>query len=83
MKSTTSQFEPPLPRLLTASEVVQGLGISKRTLAYIVAAGKIPHIRIRRTLRFSVPALEKWIDDQILCGDILPNLPTDAGRCND
>ena len=49
-------------RLLKAPETAALLGISQRTLWSLTASGEIPHVRIRRSVRYAVADLEAWIE---------------------
>ena len=50
----------PLPRLLTAEEVAQQLGLS-RWRVYELAKLGMPHVRLGRAVRFSADALREWL----------------------
>ncbi len=52
-------------RLLTCEEVAPMLGVQPATVREWVRAGTIPHVRIGRSIRFSEPALEAWVERQI------------------
>lgn len=53
------------PILLTAREAAKLLAVSERTL-YTRTAGKlIPHLRIGKLVRYSRPALEAWVAEQV------------------
>jgi len=50
------------PELLyTIHEVSEVIKLSERTISTLVKDNEIPHIRIRRSLRFPVTEIEKWI----------------------
>ncbi len=75
-----SNFDPiestgqPFKLLISEIEAARILGISPRTLWTLRTEGKIPFIRIGRSIRYSVEALRKWIEDQGL-DSVPPNLP--------
>lgn len=48
-------------RVLTLREASRVLAVSERTLWSWVKAGKVPCLRIRRTIRIPVAALEQWL----------------------
>lgn len=41
------------------------LGVQTATVREWARQGAIPHVRLGRTIRFSLPQLERWIDAQI------------------
>ena len=54
---------PPLPRLLTATDVADQLGLSRHRVFELCREGSIPFVRVgSRSLRFSAPALSHWIE---------------------
>ncbi|MBN2293660.1 MAG: helix-turn-helix domain-containing protein [Pirellulales bacterium] len=56
----------PVPRLLlTYPQAAEATGWSVRTLEDLVRAGKIPHIKLGRAVRFSPDALREWIAGKI------------------
>jgi excisionase family DNA binding protein len=58
------------PVMLTLREVASLLGIGLRTLRRHIAAGSFPKpIRIGGTLRYSLKAVESWIDARSVEGD--------------
>lgn len=50
--------------LLRASEVSEVLGIGRSLVYELIAQGRIPSVRLGRTIRVPVRALDKWIRDQ-------------------
>jgi excisionase family DNA binding protein len=48
-------------QMLTADEVAQMLRITRATLYKLVKKGKIPAWRVGTDLRFSLEAIEKWM----------------------
>ncbi|MFQ5734470.1 MAG: helix-turn-helix transcriptional regulator [Planctomycetaceae bacterium] len=54
-----------LALLLTAPQAAKALAISPRKLWGLTASGEIPHVRIgRRSVRYPVDELQRWIDAQ-------------------
>jgi len=49
------------PLLINAREAARLLGLSERTLWSMTASGEIPHVRIRRSVRYSPHDLAAWI----------------------
>jgi excisionase family DNA binding protein len=52
-----------LDQMLTADEVAQMLRITRATLYKLVKEGKIPGWRVGTDLRFSLEAIEKWMQE--------------------
>ena len=52
------------PIALNAKEAAKLLGIGQRKLWSLTNRGEIPHFRIGRSVRYSVPALMDWIDER-------------------
>ena len=55
--------------LLRPNEAARMLSISPRTLWSLTASSQIPHVRIGRSVRYSVEGLQRWIDDRMKEGD--------------
>ena len=55
--------------LLTPPQAAEALAISPRKLWGMTAIGEIPHLRIGRSVRYPVDALQAWIDAQQKGGD--------------
>lgn len=51
-------------RLLTSAQAAKMLSISERKLWEIANRGEIPHLRIGRSVRFSLDSLTQWITEQ-------------------
>lgn len=51
--------------LVTLPEASQLLGLSARKISQLVADGVLPSLKIDRCRRFSVKALEQWVESQI------------------
>ena len=56
--------EVPQPIAVNATNAARLLGIGERKLWSLTNRGDIPHFRIGRSVRYSVPALLAWIDDR-------------------
>lgn len=50
--------------LINAKEAATMLLISPRKLWSLTAVGEIPHVRIGRSVRYSINQLNAWIDQQ-------------------
>lgn len=50
-----------LGRLLNAEDVAAALGVSADWIYAEVRAGRIPHVRLGRNVRFRAPIIEDWI----------------------
>ncbi len=48
--------------LMNPRDAARALCISERKLWGMTASGEIPHIRIGRSVRYSVRDIEEWID---------------------
>ncbi|MCB1090844.1 MAG: excisionase family DNA-binding protein [Verrucomicrobiae bacterium] len=46
---------------MTVREVAKYLQISQRKLEYLMAEGKIPFVRIGRSVRFDADVLQEWL----------------------
>lgn len=51
----------PNGRLMTARQAAQFLSIGLRTLWSLTASNEIPHVRIRRSVRYDPADLARWI----------------------
>jgi len=51
-----------LPRLLTAQQVADMTGIPLSRVYELARTGDMPVVRMGRAMRFSAPALLKWIN---------------------
>lgn len=61
----TTTADPQLPKLLlTAAQAAEALGIGRSKLWSLTAGGEIPHLRIGRSVRYSVDGLREWIEQQ-------------------
>jgi excisionase family DNA binding protein len=47
--------------LIDTIELAPLVGLSITTIKRLVSANQIPHVRIGRSVRFSVAGIEKWI----------------------
>ena len=59
----TSHCSPTQP-LLDAKQTAKILAISPRKLWSLTNSGQIPHVRIGRSVRYSIDDLIEWIDGQ-------------------
>ena len=64
-RSTMAQ--PPIgtkspARLLTPAEAASFLSISTKTLKRLVATGALPAVRVSRSMRFDLRALEQYVE---------------------
>jgi excisionase family DNA binding protein len=50
------------PLLLSPQQASRALSISERTLFTLTKSGMVPHIRIGKLVRYSVAALQKYIE---------------------
>ncbi|HBN77317.1 MAG TPA: DNA-binding protein [Planctomycetaceae bacterium] len=50
--------------LICSQEAAQFLSISERTLWTLTHAGEVPHIRIGRSVRYRLSALNSWLDSK-------------------
>ncbi|QDT51690.1 Helix-turn-helix domain protein [Symmachiella dynata] len=55
--------------LMSPRQAAAALAISPRTLWSLTAAGKIPHIRIGRSVRYAIDDLQDWIAKRKQGGD--------------
>lgn len=57
--STLAKSDNPL--LVDRRETARLLDLSERTVSTLTASGEIPHIRIRRCVRYSIADLQQFI----------------------
>ncbi|MCP4610026.1 MAG: helix-turn-helix domain-containing protein [Planctomycetes bacterium] len=50
--------------LLRPAECCEALGISRSRIYELIASGELPSVRIGRSVRVPVRALEKWVAEQ-------------------
>lgn len=50
-------------KLLNITEAAEYLGLSVQRLRYEVFVKRIPHVKLGRTVRFSIDQLEAWIQE--------------------
>jgi excisionase family DNA binding protein len=53
-------------QLLTMHDLAVYLHLDEQTVGKLVSAGKIPAVQVERQWRFSRPAIDKWISDQLV-----------------
>ncbi len=56
--------EAPEPLLVKAPKASERTGLPVATIYAEAAAGRIPHVRVGRSVWFSLAALETWIGQQ-------------------
>ncbi|MGE5235820.1 MAG: helix-turn-helix domain-containing protein [Acidobacteriota bacterium] len=72
--------------LLTAEEVAERLRVTKCWIYAEVRAGRLPHVRLGRYVRFRVAAIDSWIEriERGGAGEwgstLRGRLPSDAGQ---
>ncbi|WP_145078891.1 helix-turn-helix domain-containing protein [Aureliella helgolandensis] len=49
------------PRLVTARQAAEMLGLSERTLFKLRHQGQLPFVRVGRSIRFAVASLDSWV----------------------
>lgn len=54
----------PPALLMTPQQAAEALAISPRKLWGMTASGEIPHLRIGRSVRYSVADLQVWIEEK-------------------
>ena len=54
----------PFQRLIEIDELSSMLGVAKNTLYDWCAVRKIPHIKVGKFLRFSVPEIDNWLQSK-------------------
>ena len=52
----------PLPKLVTADEVSESLGLSRWRVYELAREGIIPHVRIGRSMRFDEAKIRAWLE---------------------
>jgi len=62
-----------MTRLLTASEVAHALGMHPTRVYREAKAGRIPHVRIGRRVRFDEDELRAWLHERRVCPNEEPN----------
>jgi excisionase family DNA binding protein len=61
---SAATLAPRDPRaLLTADEVAERLRVTKCWIYAEVRAGRLPHVRLGRYVRFRADAIESWIEE--------------------
>lgn len=53
---------PTVPRLLTAAQAADALGISKATIERLAADGEIKRLKVRGSVRFNAADLTAYVD---------------------
>ena len=75
----TSESAQPFPLLVDSVVAAKLLGMGTRKLWAMTNAGTIPHVRLGRNIRYSVPALNDWIAAQLQGGSKPAELSPSAG----
>lgn len=72
----------PAQLLIDSVAAAEMLGMSTRKLWQLTKDGEIPFLRIGRSVRFSVSALEQWIESRIEGGrsDEQDSFPENTGQ---
>ncbi|OAI45551.1 hypothetical protein AYO44_12870 [Planctomycetaceae bacterium SCGC AG-212-F19] len=68
----SKQPDQPGPLLLQASEAAKRLAISQRHLHKLTMEGRLPCIRVGRSVRYSVETIEQWIRNSETTGEAEP-----------
>jgi excisionase family DNA binding protein len=71
----TKGFEVPLPELLTESEAARVLRLHPRTLRKARSSGSLTHIRLGRSIRYTIADLNAFLAAATVANDVEP-LPT-------
>lgn len=61
MTHSTSNPTTPQPMLVPPREAARLLAISERTLWSLTRSREIPHVRLRRCVRYDIEDLREWI----------------------
>ena len=57
---------PPAVKMMSAKDIAKVLQISRGLVYKLVAAGKIPCVRVGRRWRFNPNAIRLWVDEESL-----------------
>jgi excisionase family DNA binding protein len=60
----SSLLVPSNTRLLTADDVADILGVARITVMRLSRAGRLPHIKVGKVLRFRLESINQWIAAQ-------------------
>ncbi len=52
-----------LPHLLTIDELVERLGTSTRHVRRLIAAPRIPYLKVGKLVRFDPDEINRWLED--------------------
>lgn len=66
---TQAQDQPKL--LLTVAQVCARLQFGENRVREMIAAGELPHVRLKRSIRVPTKAVDEWIDAQTGTGATL------------
>jgi excisionase family DNA binding protein len=64
MPTTSPSWSAAGPRLLEVDDVADYLGVRTDWVYREVRAGRLPHIRLGRAVRFRRESIEAWIDSR-------------------
>ena len=64
MLTSNTSMASTLALLLTPQQAAEALAISPRKLWGMTASGQIPHVRLGRSVRYSLDDLRAWIDEK-------------------
>lgn len=51
--------------LLRPTEAAEAIGVSRSSVYELIAAGRIPSVKVGNCVRVPVVALQEWIDQQL------------------
>ncbi len=60
----TSQVDPASASLLSIEQLADWLGLTDRFIRRLVAARRIPFLKIGKFIRFDPTEIEPWLDSQ-------------------
>lgn len=64
MKHQSAQKQDAIFLLLTVKQAAARLQLGTNRVYTLVAAGTIPSVKVGKSIRVPVTALERWIEDQ-------------------
>lgn len=71
-----AESDTQLPRLLTARQVAEWLGISEQALAQDRYRGEgVPYVKVGQRIRYRLPDLVKYLDDNVNVPPVPPSAP--------
>ncbi len=54
-----------IPKVMTATEVAELIGVNVQTVYRLAQRGEIPHFKVGTCTRFSQPKIVAWINGQM------------------